>query len=257
MENENDTSAEGVREGDQAGGGATGEGKWTPPTDGSWIPKIRMEEAIENERAKTARLEAEVAKLQAAQAPAKVDKAYSRSELTALVVDGKLTQEQADELFARQIEAKARTEAVKAANEAVAQSARTNRVATDFAQYKKLAPEIMQNGSETRNRISEEYRYLVSVGHSESLETELAATRAVLGPLERLERARSGKNGAETHQEIGGDDEVKDRNGKNKRPSDRLDPRKREHYEGMIKKGYYKGWDEVDKELGFAKKHAS
>lgn len=256
MENEDKDSAATPSDGGDAGTGASGEGgnKWTPPADGSWVPRIRLEEAVENERAKVARLEAELVKANAAKSE-KTEKNYTRSELNALVVEGKLTQEQSDELFARQIRAEAKAEAAKIAQETVAHSTRTAKVATDMAQYKKLAPEIMQDGSDTRTRIAEEYRYLIAMGNKDSLETELIAIRAVLGPLDRLEKARAGKTAADPHVEVGGEGQGRNRQGSNK-AVDRLSQRQRDYYDDMIKKGHYKNWGEVEKELAYARKAA-
>jgi len=146
--------------------------------------------------------------------------------------------------------------AQRVATETVTQDKLQERVTQDLAQYKRLAPEILEEGSDTRTRIQEEYEYMTSLGEKPTLATELKAIRAVLGPIDRLEKAKSGKNKADSHRETGGeggdgeDDGVKTPGGGKLVKT--LTSREKEHYSKLIGKGQYKDWAEVEDVLKFA-----
>lgn len=186
------------------------------------------------------------------QRPAKEDNApkrYSRKELNDAVTAGRITQEQADDHWAQQTREEAREDAVAAATAAVAGRTTKERIDSDLAAYKRLKPEIMEAGTE-RDKIREEFKYLVSIGKPNDISTELAAIRAVLGPLDKLQNAASARRSAETEQQGGGGDSKPVKTGK--KLVDQMDARGRTYYEHAIKQGRYKDWDAVEAELKFA-----
>jgi hypothetical protein len=180
-------------------------------------------------------------------------KVYSKTELKAAVEAGQISQEQADEVWDRQRDSQIREAARTEALEAVKGQSTKERIDDAISKYRQLKPEIMERGSETRERISEEYKYLVSAGSPESVATELAAIRAVLGPLEKLEKAASARRSADHEQQGGGSGDGKPKGGgSSKKLVDHLKDDAKEYYERGIKGGRYKGWDDVEAELKYA-----
>lgn len=236
--------------GDGASGGGGNPEDEQPNKD--VVPKTQFIAAINSANAKYDALKAELDALRA-EAKGKVpeQKRYTRAELSAMVTAGQATQEQADAQMDFQLREEAKAEAGRVATETVSQAQRKHLVDSEIAKYKVLAPEILDETHETRDRIKEEYQYLIGLGDSNSVETQLKAIRAVLGPLDRLERARSGRKDVESHQETGGDG-----SSKNKTPKslvDTLSVREKDYYGGMIQKGQYKDWKAVEDELKFAR----
>ena len=182
---------------------------------------------------------------------------YTRAQLKAAVDAGQISQEQADDTWAQQIEADVTERATAAATNAVVRQTTKERIDADISAYRRLKPEIMENGSELREKVQAEFNVLVAAGlpgrGEAALPTQLAAIRAVLGPIDKLEKASKATRSQESHQEGGS-------GGQESRPAktgnklvDQLDSRWREHYEAGIKQGRYpNGWKDVEAELKFA-----
>lgn len=177
-------------------------------------------------------------------------KRYTRTEFKAAVDAGQITQEQADDRWAQQVREEAREDAVAAATAAVRGGTQKERVDSEISRYRQLKPEIMQRGSDTRNQVTDEYKALVDRGSPENVATELAAIRAVLGPLDKLEKSAQATRSQESDEQGGGDSRPKGGTGKNL--VDKLDARAKKHYEKGIEQGRYKDWKEVESELKFA-----
>lgn len=259
---------DGAQPGDGAPGGGSGEpgsGKFVPPTDGSWIPKVRHDEAVNAERGRVSRLEAENAALRLAQQkqPEHEDSAkrYTKAELNAAVEAKTITADQAEEVWAKQIREDAKREAKAEVLGTVRAERQQERVETDLNEYKALAPEIMEDGSETRLRIHEEFQYLVGLGDPggandpRTLQTQLKAIRAVLGPVEKLRTAKSARRETESHEETGGGSSGGSRRRSEPKTAwDALDKRQRDYYEAAISKGQYKDKAAVEAELKYSRK---
>lgn len=173
---------------------------------------------------------------------------FTRAELRQLVKDEHITQEQADLKWDTQQEAKFNKNAETVSRGVVEESQLLTKVEQDIDRYVALEPEINTEGSETRKKIKKEFTFLVKHGDSAtSMTTELKAIRAVLGPIESFELARSGKSGHESYDETGGDGGGE--SGKGKKFQDSLTERKRGYYQKMIDQGFYKSWDDVKAEL--------
>jgi len=220
--------------------------EFVPPTDGSWIPRERFNEARQSDRHRIEALEAQLtaerderirleerAKLKVETAPQ-----YTRTQLQALVDEGKINQDQADQLWEKQLEdritAKARAEAEQQARIQKKQTA----VRDALSKYRELRPDIAIAGTEDRAKVQAEYRYLVDVlGQPEGIETEAAACRAAFGPPEKAqaitrERRETPADGGAPRQEP--------RSNRLPKISDRLHA----FYEMQIAKGQYRGWDD-------------
>lgn len=246
---------------DGAGGGGSSEqgDQSKQPGDEESVPKKQFIAALASAERKretqTAALEAQIAELRAkveAKPPADQPKRFTRAELRAAVEASQITQEQADAEMDRQIREDAKAEARAQAHDVVSKAQQKERVSTEINRYLAVAPEIGKGSDdEARERVAEEYRYLRSLGDAASPETELKAIRAVLGPIDRLEKARSGRASHESHRETGGGGGRQEKPGKDFKSN--LDERTRAHYERGIQSGLYKDWDAVREELKYAR----
>lgn len=255
-------------EGD-AGGGASGGGEdegGGKPKD-EVVPKTQFIAAINSANEKHKRemqalrdeMDMKLAAIAAKPAPTESAKRYTRVELNAMVEARQITQEQADAQMDFQTREDAKSDAKRVATETVTAAQQKERVETEIARYKAVAPEILDDAHETRERIKVEFKALVGLGDdSRALATQLKAIRAVLGPVEKLERALNGKPAHESHREFGGGDGGSQ--GKKKSPDgaltyDDLSPREKAHYDKGIQTGLYKDKAAVNAELKFAKSH--
>lgn len=179
-------------------------------------------------------------------------KRYTRKELNTAVTAGTITQEQADDQFALQTRDEAREIAEAAAVSVVNGATQKERIDSDLAKYKRLAPEILDKGSDERQKIVTEFGELVRTGMPNNLATELAAIRAVMGPLEKLEKARGASRLVE-HDEQGAGSGGRPGSGKTgKKLVDQLSPRQKAHYQKGIDNRRYRDWTEVEAELKFS-----
>lgn len=210
--------------------------------------KRHYETQLDNVRAEFSAFKEGVGKKDA---PSGQPRVYTRAELKAAVDAGQISQEQADVQWDRQRDAEITERAETVALETVARKATKERIDSDIASYKRLKPEIMEKGSETREKIADEFKYLVSIGKPRDEATELAAIRAVLGPIEKLEKAAGARRPSDPDQQGGGGGDGRPKAAGNKLV-DKLDPRWKEHYEKGIKQGRYADWKAVEAELKFA-----
>lgn len=188
--------------------------------------------------------------------PAEQPKRYTRADLRAAVTALQITQEQSDDIWDKQVKDEAKEAAVQAADEHVTRKTAKERIDADLATYKRLAPEVMEEGSEVREAIKREFQALVQSGmpgrDGQNLVTQLAAIKAVMGPLDKLEKARGARRQVEHDEQSGGSGGRRDNSGKSK--VDQLDARKKSYYEQGIKSGRYKDWKAVEAELEFARR---
>lgn len=189
-------------------------------------------------------------------------KTYTKAELKAAVEAGQITQEQADDAWDQQRETQIREAARTEALNAVTAKSTKERIDGDIESYKRLKPEIMESGSDIRTKVEAEFQYLVrELGEPGSgpgvLKTQLKAIRAVLGPLDRLEKAASARRAADHEQQGGGSGEGKGKGGGEgggggKALHEHLTGDNKAYYEKGIKAGRYKDWKDVDAELKYA-----
>lgn len=230
-----------------------GDGK---PKDGEKvIPESRLKAALSNQRvsyeqklnALRDELEAFKAGMKAATPEKKPDapKRYTRAELKVAVDANQITQEQADDILDRQLKAEAKEEATREALAVVSERQKKERVETEIAKYRRLKPEVMERGSEVRQRVAEEYRSLVEAGSPETEATELAALKVVLGPVEKLEKAAGARRSAD-HDEQGGGNDGRPKQKSGGKLVDNLPARDKDFYQKQIDRGEYKDWAAVE-----------
>src|SRR3990167_8304959 len=184
--------------------------------------------------------------------PTELPKRYTQADLKAAVDAQQITQEQANDVWAKQMREETREIAEAAATAVVTGRTQKERIDSDLSAYKRLKPEILERGSEVRTKIEGEYAYLKSIGDPDSVETELKAIRAVLGPLDKLEKSASASRAQENDEQGGGGSDGKQRGGAGKTLFDQRSEEVRKKYEGMIERGLYKDKAAVEKELVYA-----
>ena len=229
------------------------------------VPYPRFAEVIaeRNEAtAKASRLEGQVEGLMASQgrggggllqptaAPVE-EKAPARSltkpDLDQLVLEGKISQSEADRLWEKQIE----TNATNAAVERMSSQNRTKELADKAdeaaARYRAVRPSIWDTSSPDRQKLQTAFDRLVSEGADGSNPmTQIHAMELAFGNIKLLEAAQQGQPGHETHVETGGGGAAPVMEpGENQDGSPRgLTKKERAHYKGMISKGYFNGWND-------------
>lgn len=198
-----------------------------------------LQSQLEREREERIRLE-ERAKIQQEQ---QNQKEYTWAELENFIAEGKLTRDQAQEYKDKQTEQRLERK-FKAQHE---QTSSNTEILNEIEQYKKHIPDVMEPGSESRQRYEQEYAYLVGkLKYPPNYATQLAATRAAFGDLEKVKKVASSRQVVtsqepfmETHAPAPQKPIVKSF-------KDTLPDYKVKHYERMIKSGVVKGWKEAE-----------
>ena len=227
---------------------------WEPPTDGSWIPKARFDEAVNDLKGKISRLEGMVeagGKKPNGDAPS--EKIFTRAELDGLVAEGKITQEAADTYWRGQERKAITREVVKEVRTEISQRERDEITGTALAEYRELVPAAWEPGSKERGKVAKEYAALVKIGFAEDKATEVAAMRAAFGDPETIRESRAtGRRGpGGTHVETGGGDKPGAGAGGDDGPPKGLDAKKVTYYQKQIDKGIYPDWKAVRTELAY------
>lgn len=231
----------------------------TPPAEGAdktgkpdrkgWIPREQFDQLVATV-ASTAQSVAELATAVKGQKPEpkkeELPKTLTRVDLRAAVEKQQLTQEEADNIWDRQLIEQAKLAGREEARTTLSVTQSGQRIDADLRQYRAAVPNAWKEGTEERAKVSEEFRYLVSIGQPDSKETELAAMRSVFGPVEKLDKARS-KPSVEADEQSGALGESEP--GKKQDVVKGLSAREKDYYGDQIKKGRYKDWNEVGKEL--------
>jgi len=217
--------------------------EFVPPSDGSWIPRERFDQATgklkeELQTEREARIRAET------KAEAPKEKRYTRTDLLGMVDEGQLTQAQADEAWEQQLRKDIRDEINKEFDSKLTAKDQASRVSEELRKYKQAVPDLMSE-SENRLKVENEFSYLISLGQPNTSATELAALRAVFGPVDKLNKP---KPTYETPQETfsGNQPETKS--------SLKLTDREKQYYGKMIDEGVYKNWDEIKEMIDHVKK---
>lgn len=242
-------------------GGSPEGGQDGKPKDGELVPKTQFIAALNSaERKRQSESAALQARIDALEAqvkakPAEAPKRYTRAQLSAAVAAGEITQEQADAHIEQQIREDANAGAERVALNTITAVERKKQVDSEIARYTAVAPEILDDDHDTRKDIKRAFNELVALGDSpKDVATQVKAIRQVLGPIDRLEKSRSGRSQHEHHRETGGGGGggggERQKTGK---LSDQLNAEGRKHYEKGIEQGRYKDWAAVDDELKYAK----
>ena len=224
----------------QEGSGSSHQGsdtEFTPPRDGSWIPRERSNERVRDALAKLDGATHRIGELEKKLEEANKPPEHTREELLAKVASGEIPQAQYDEYFARESENRV-TRQIGDDLDARQKNAVVN---TEIAAYEEAVPALKDNSSETYQRVAAEYHYQVNtLGQPPGAGTTAMAARSVLGPLSSL-RAAIPEPNPNTHTEVGGGADGGQAGGGDA-PAltwEKLTARQKEYYESGIRGGAY------------------
>lgn len=191
--------------------------------------------------------------------PAEAPKEHSREELQRLVDAGSMTETRRDQILEEQRERRTQRQIedrIAASREA---ERRARAIESEMAEYQKARPEAWQEGTKDRAALQNEFDRIVALKGSpadaaEQRAFEVMALRAAFGPpvVETTRQTR------ETHAETGGGAEDDGSPPSSEIPEKLRGKGKsdlRFHYEQMIARGFYKGWDDpnLKKEMGYVR----
>lgn len=161
---------------------------------------------------------------------------YTLIELDNAVQAGSISDLQRQQILQQQLDRKVEKRIREGVASQVETIQRETVLTSELDQYKAAVPDLVRDGSPLRERARREYEYLVERGAPEDYTTELAAARAVLGPLDRVRNGR--RLGADRFADISGHGmtpaERKLEDGWQKIPA-----ANRAHYEKAISRGIY------------------
>ena len=223
------------------------------------------ESRMQEEREGRIRAEAEAQVLRETRA-AKVDdkpaeKELSWNELKQLVSDQKLTEAEALDYREKVVAKRAVAQAEANITNKFSQQSRDQRLDSEIGKYKDAIPDVNVLGTDERKKFDTEFRFQVDFAGMDpkSLTTQLAALRAVYGPVDKAvqyAKARTKASSAEPYAETSGGGGVTAT--LNKTWKDKLAPHETAHYERMISRGRYgdpaTAWDRVKDEIDFYNK---
>lgn len=241
--------------------------KFTPPKDGSWVPRDRMNEAVDKvrqelqqEREARIRLEEQFKTQQ--KTNQQNEKIYSLAELRQFVDDGKISQDQADAIYENQQEKKFQQKLDQRLNEHLQTTETSRQIDTKLNAYLEVMPDLLTEGSENRNKVAAEYTRLSNIFGApkadsvEDKKMQVAALEAAFGDVNALKQSKMNdytRESRETEQETAGQGEDAP-TAEEEKVMKKLDKRRRDYYKKMIDKGFYSGWTDVAKELKYAKR---
>ncbi len=221
--------------------------------------KAEAERQVEREARIRAEAERDALRQATQPKPATSERVYTWAELQRAIDEQKITLAEAMEYREKYLskqfeerESKLRTELTSARDE-------TNKVAVmdqELGRYLKVVPEINQPGSQHREALEREFAYQCELhGYADPaalttrqrLAMNLSAVRAVLGPIETLERKSTMAPTRSTHQETTAGTSRPTTPGKDLLSA--LSADEKAHYTKMIDLGRYKDWSEVKTEL--------
>ena len=219
-------------------GQRAGQEQFTPPADGSWVPRDRLNSEMDKRR--------DVEKELQTMREANQKPQFSRAQLDAAVDAGEISEIERDSYVEEQIE----TRVTDRITTQLASKETTQRVQAQLDEYAIAVPDASKEGSDIHNRVAAEYRDLVSFGYdNDDPKTALAAVKAVLGPLSALKTKAPVSKEPDTYEDTrgGGGGEEED-SGKDVRWND-LDTRQKDFYVKAIDRGAYPDRKAVLKEL--------
>ncbi len=226
------------------------------PNDGNRVPWQRAQE-MANKAAANVRseLQAKIDKLESELKQRQADppkRQYTRAELQKAVDEGTINEATRDQILFDQEREKLATELKQEVRSEFETERKSSGVRSQIQQYAAAIPSLMDETSDERQRVVQEFSNLVyQYGlDKDDLQTELLAIRNVFGPVESVQS--KGERDLETHQETdtsGGGSEGK---GNESGVPKGLSKREKAYYQSQIDKGRYKDWKEVGDELKFA-----
>lgn len=210
--------------------------EFIPPTDGSWVPRGRLN----NLNAKVDQLTEQLEQEKKQNAP----KPVSREKLLAQVDAGEISQAEADAVSEQQLE----TRVADQVETVIKDTAAATKMQQELSKYEENVPELNDEASELYGKVASEYRYMTkTLGMPDTLGTTLAAVRSVVGPAKSLKKIELKENKGENHEENSSGGGSGNENSSSSKVQ--LSARQKDHYRNAIRMGAYASWDAVYKEL--------
>jgi len=239
LDSEEAAEQEGTQEASAEEGAAVAEeGAGEPPAAVAAPPDDRsaeLEAQLEAEREQRIRLE-ERERLRAEQAPPKEErpKEFSRAQLRSAVEEGKIDEDQMEEIWAKQQREAIVRETEERFERRERERSTKTFVETQTAKYVENFPDVKKVGSPTWSRVKEEYDFLINTGEKDSKATELKALRAALGNADKIAERTSSYR--QTSSET-----TSPQTGGTARPVDiwnQVPKSRKAHYKRMVEEGY-------------------
>lgn len=220
------------------------------PQDGSYVPRDRLNEVLQQVRDQNATIEAlRVAVGRDNNSNKSSPPQPNRAQLLAAVERGELSQDEADTLWGRQL----RSEILAEARETAQREAVESSTANAIEEYKMKNPGLGDPSSPQYQRVVAEVNTLVRAGLPDNKATLLAALRGVIGAQAQQptgERVR-----AEPHRDqTGGSGQGSDGGGSDSKTEEpdwfgKLSVRRKDYYRQKLSVGVYRGFDQIKDEI--------
>ena len=235
---------------DEQGKGAGGDGQQK-----QYVPIERLEEEIEKRQTletRLAELSGKLDGLTAATTAPKIEKQeparFTRAQLREAVDQGKITQAESDAIWDDQQAKEGDAKLAHVADKIEKNLTEKAKIGGQIDRYKELIPDLGKKTSDSFKKVADEYAVMTGdLGMPKNEKTELAALRAVFGPIETLQAKATAKDTRpDTHRESlgrggGQDDGQADKDGA---PRD-MPAKLKAHYQRMIDRGIYReGWND-------------
>jgi hypothetical protein len=210
----------------------------------------RLEADLQQQKVANEQFTAKLKTLEEDQKKPDPPKEYSRTELSGLVEQGRISEAQQDQILEQQTERRITDKLTKEFTEREATQRQNAELTRQGDEYRKLVPDLAVQGSEAWSKAQQSYRELIAQGHADDLKTEVLAIRMAHGPIDRIQETT--QKHLQTHEETGGvGDEAEPTKGVPRGVTKRL----QSFYKKQIERGLYTGWDDpkLKKELSYAK----
>lgn len=235
------------------------------PSQKKYIPKERFDQVyartkdaelkLQQEREARARLEGELEAMKRTPAPSTpaTPPRYTAGQLQQMIDEGKATVGQVLAYQEETLRQEMASTLEKKVEEKLSSARKVLTVQQELDAYKQLVPGIVDGTAPERRKVEQEFAYLVQMGYdARDPRTELMAARAALGSVETI-KARHQAKSIITPRETMLDQSTSNNTSTPavKDPLKALPSAHRQHYQKMIDRGVYKGWDEVREELAY------
>jgi len=222
--------------------------EFVPPTDGSWVPRDRLNAETDKRKALEGNVEElrqEVAGLKQPQV-----KVYSEQELQSYVDAGQITDAQMQKQLRQQDNATTRTSLKSEITAEIRAEAKDEKLSAQISAYTRKVPDLDVDGTEAASRVEKVYKFNTNeCGMPKGRGAMLAALRQVYGPAETLQL--KGQPVVETYSETGGGSGASPPPNSEGKPKG-LSAREDAYYSSKVGTALYPTWKDVEKELSFA-----
>jgi hypothetical protein len=118
-------------------------------------------------------------------------KEFTRAELRSAVNEGKIDDDQMEEIWSTQNRASIRRDTEEMLDKREQQRSAANTIETETQKYHETYPDITDVKSDNWSKVKKEYDFLVGIGNPDTKGTELMALRSALGSSTRVRERTS------------------------------------------------------------------